>query len=77
MIAQWWMFVTAVFDPQLMMYRAWTVSSGSMNARVPSVTSLPATPAVAQMVRSRSDAPSRWKNRRSRLAYMSLPIVPA
>ena len=34
-------------------------------------------PAVAQIVRSSRIAPSRWKNRRSRLAYMSLPIVPA
>ena len=35
-----------------------------------------ATPAEAQIVRSSFDAPSRWKNRRSRLLDWSLPIVP-
>ena len=74
---QKWMFVTAVFEPQLTMYRALTAASGSIIARVPRVTSQPAAPAVAQMVRSSRLAPSRWKNRRSRLAYISLPIVPA
>ena len=57
--AQWCMFVTDVFDPQLMMYRAFTVASGSIVARVPSVTSHPAAPAVAQMVRSSRLAPMR------------------
>src|SRR5688572_14043718 len=71
------MLVTDVFEPQLTMYRAWTAASGSMAARVPSVRSQPAAPAVAQMVRSRSDAPSRWKNRRSRLLPCSLPMVKA
>ena len=38
-----------------------STASGSMTARVPSVMSQPAAPAVAQMVRSSSDAPRRWK----------------
>ena len=71
------MLVTLVFEPQLMMYLLWTTASGSMAARVPSVMSQPAAPAVAQMVRSSSEAPSRWKNRRSRLDPWSFPIVPA
>src|SRR5207245_1203121 len=33
-------------------------------------------PAVAQMVRARSEAPRRWKKRRSRLLPWSWPIVP-
>src|SRR5215831_415201 len=37
--------------------------------------SQPAAPAVAQMVRSSSDAPSRWEKRRSRLEPCSFPIV--
>src|SRR5262245_26536618 len=67
--------VTLVFEPQLMMYRARTMVSGSITARVPSVTAQPAAPAVAQMVRSSSDAPRRWKNRRSRLLPCNCPIV--
>ena len=37
----------------------------------------PALPAVAQIVRSRSDAPRRWKKRRSMEAYWSRPMLPA
>src|SRR2546423_13555882 len=71
------MLVTDVFDPQLMMYRLWRTASGSSIARVPRVMSQPAAPAVAQMVRSSSEAPRRWKKRRARLPPCSLPLVPA
>src|SRR5262249_61851778 len=66
MIVQRWILVTLVFEPQLMMYREWTTVSGSMAARVPSVISHPATPAVGQIVRSRRDGPRRGENRRAR-----------
>ena len=68
----------AVFEPQLTMNlhfghrRAGRPRAG----RGPSCTRSPAIPAEAQIVRSSFDAPSRWKNRRSRLLDWSLPIVP-
>jgi hypothetical protein len=77
MIVHRCMLVTLVLEPQLMRKRDCRAVSGSMTARVPSVISQPAAPAVAQMVRSSSDAPSRWKKRRSRLEPCSFPIVPA
>ena len=53
------MFVTAVFEPQLMMYFDWLNASGSVPCREPIVAVYPATPAVAQIVRSSNEAPSR------------------
>jgi hypothetical protein len=38
---------------------------------------MPAMPAVEQMVRSRRDAPRRWKKRRSMPEPLSRPMVPA
>jgi len=43
----------------------------------PIVAAQPALPAVAQIVRSSSEAPSRWKKRRSIELYCTRPIVPA
>lgn len=72
-----WLFVFAVFDPQLMISRHFGTPIGSAPSRpAPFVTSYPAIPAVAQIVRSSFDAPSAWKNRLSRLSACSFPIVP-
>jgi hypothetical protein len=45
--------------------------------RSPYVTFHASVPAVAQMVRSSSDAPTRWKKRRSMEPPCTSPIVPA
>src|SRR2546429_3171626 len=51
--------------------------SGSMPAEPPRVALRPNLPAVEQSVRSRSDAPSLWKKRRSIELYWTIPMVPA
>ena len=68
--------VPARLDPGLDLPGRRSVAWAVM-ARLVWYAAMAAAPAVAQMVRSNSDAPSRWKNRRSRLPYWSLPIVPA
>ena len=74
---QRWLLVCAVFDPQLMISLHRSVAIGSApNRPRPIVYSYPWTPAEAQIVRSSSDAPNRWKKRRSRLLDCNLPIVP-
>src|SRR5579864_1337296 len=73
---QRWLFVLTVLEPQLTMKRQSGTDIGSAPSRPrPSVYSYPATPADAQMVRSSFEAPSRWKNRRSRLLVWSLPML--
>jgi hypothetical protein len=52
-------FDVSVFVPQSRISFALTTSSGSGAMRVPYVTFSAATPAVAQIVRSSSDAPMR------------------
>ncbi len=63
--------------PQMRIRRLLRNCSTSMPMAAPMVAVQPALPAVAQIVRSSSDAPSRWKNRRSIDPYCKRPIVPA
>ena len=70
-------FDVRVFVPQRRISFAWTMSSGSGAMRVPYVTLSASTPALAQIVRSSSDAPMRWKKRRSIDSPWMSPIVPA
>jgi len=48
-----------------------------MPTEPPSVALIPALPADEHSVRSRIDAPSRWKKRRSIELYCTMPMVPA
>ena len=74
-----WLFVSTVFDPQFRISLhpdSRPIGSAPCRPR-PTVYSNPRdVPADAQIVRSSLDAPSRWKNRRSRLLDWSFPIVP-
>ena len=63
--------------PQITINRLLANCSTSMPTAAPIVAVQPALPADAQIVRSSSDAPRRWKKRRSIEPYCSRPIVPA
>ena len=63
--------------PQIRISLLFANCSKSMPIAAPIVAVQPALPADAQIVRSSSDAPSRWKKRRSIDPYCSRPIVPA
>ncbi len=56
---------TTGLDPQITISFASTTFSGSMPTDAPRVSAMPAVPADEQIVRSRSEAPSLWKKRRS------------
>ena len=49
----------------------------AMPTEPPSVAFMPYLPALEHSVRSRSEAPRRWKKRRSIELYCTMPIVPA
>ena len=70
-------FEVIALQPQNRMSRLDAICSTSVPMAAPIVATQPAFPAVAQMVRSSSDAPSRWKKRRSIELDWSSPIVPA
>jgi hypothetical protein len=63
--------------PQITISRLFSYCSTSMPTEPPMAAAQPALPADAQIVRSSSDAPRRWKKRRSIDAYCKRPIVPA
>ena len=63
--------------PQMRISRLFSNCSTSVPIAAPIVATHPALPAVAQIVRSSSDAPRRWKKRRSIEPYCRSPIVPA
>ena len=63
--------------PQITISRLSTTRSTSMPIAAPMTPTQPALPAVAQIVRSSSDAPSRWKKRRSIEPYWISPMLPA
>ena len=68
---------TIGFAPHSTISFASSKRSGSMPTEPPSVAFRPNLPAVEQSVRSRSDAPSLWKKRRSMELYWTMPMVPA
>ena len=74
---QKWRLETIGLLPQIRIRRLRSNSSTSVPMAAPIVATQPALPAVAQIVRSSSDAPSRWKKRRSIEPYCRSPIVPA
>ncbi len=63
--------------PQMTISLLCSNCSTSMPTDAPMTAAQPALPADAQIVRSSSDAPSRWKKRRSIDDDCSSPIVPA
>ena len=70
-------FDTIGFAPHRMMSRASSKRSGSIPTEPPSVALRPNFPALEHSVRSRSEAPSLWKKRRSIDMYCTMPMVPA
>ena len=70
-------FAVSVFVPQRMISFAAPIVSGSVPMRVPYDAVNASLPADAQMVRSRSDAPMRLKNRAAIPSPCTIPIVPA
>ena len=70
-------FEVIALHPQNRIRRLDTICSTSVPIDAPIVAVQPALPAVAQIVRSSSDAPSRWKKRRSIDEDCKSPIVPA
>jgi hypothetical protein len=74
---QRWGLEVSVFVPHSRISFAAPIVSASVPMRVPYVTFSASLPALAQMVRSSSDAPMRWKKRRSIDSPWMRPIVPA
>jgi hypothetical protein len=71
------MFDTTGFAPHSRISFASSKRSGSMPTEPPSVALMPALPAEEHSVRSRIEAPRRWKKRRSMELYCAMPMVPA
>ena len=68
--------VTALLPQMTISLLSWNCST-SMPTDAPITAPQPALPAEAHIVRSSSEAPSRWKKRRSIDEPCSSPIVPA
>jgi hypothetical protein len=74
---QKWTLLVMALLPQMRISFDSAKNSTFMPILPPSVCVNPAPPALAQMVRSSSEAPRRWKNRAAMPSPCTRPMVPA